>query len=94
MGDFDLVSAPPHRTRSRSKPGDSYAASGYLEKDEPYYGVNLHLDGQAVFPISQIPVEGEPDEIYARYITGGQNGDVGKSPKHWSELRSVAMILT
>ena len=83
MGDFDPVSATRHIVRvAGQKPSDGYAASGYLEKDEPYYGVNLHLDGQAVFPTPQVPVEGEPDEIYAQYITGGRNGDVGKSPQN------------
>ena len=83
MGDFDPVSATRHIVRvAGQKAGAGYAASGYLEKDEPYYGVNLHLDGQAVFPTPQEPQEGEPHEIYAKYISGGRKGNIGKSAEN------------
>lgn len=83
MGDFDPVSATRHIVRTAGqKAGHGYAASGYREKDEPYYGVNLHLDGQAVFPTPQEPMTGSPDEIYARYISGGRKGDIGKCPEN------------
>lgn len=83
MGDFDPVSATRHIVRiAGQKAGDGFAASGYREKDEPYYGVNLHLDGQAVFPTPQNPVEGNPEEIYASYISGGRKGDIGKCPEN------------
>ncbi len=79
MGEFDPPSAARHIVRPKGqKPADYVAALGYRDKDLPYYGVDLHMDGQAVFPPPQEPVEGTPEEIYQRYIATGRTGPIGK----------------
>lgn len=79
MGDFDPVTGARHIVRvAGQKAGEHYAMTGYRECDMPYYGADLHIDGQAVFPPPQEPAEGTPAEIYARYIAGGPKGDIGK----------------
>mgnify|MGYP006160428797 CR=1 FL=1 len=79
MGEFDPPSGARHLVRaSGEKPGDHFNALGYLDKDLPYYGANLHMDGQAVFKTPQQPAAGSPEEIYERYISTGRKGDVGR----------------
>jgi hypothetical protein len=47
----------------------------------PYYGAELHMDGNITMAAPQEIQEGTPDEIYARYIASGPKGDLGRSPK-------------
>lgn len=83
MGEFDPVTGTRHIVRpAGQRAGDGFTAAGYREKDLPYYGADLHIDGQAVFPTPQEPVEGTPEEIYARYISGGRKGAIGKCPEN------------
>lgn len=80
MGDFDPVSGTRHIVRPRGqKPGDHFAPLGYRDRDLPYYGVDLHIDGQGLYQTPQEPVEGTPEEIYARYIATGRKGDIGRT---------------
>jgi len=73
MGDFDPPSGTRHIIRAKGQiPGDGYCMLGYRDKDIPYYGADLHIDGQAVFLPPQEPAEGTPDEIYHRYISTGR----------------------
>jgi hypothetical protein len=79
MGEFDPPSATRHIVKpSGQKAGDHYPALGYRDRDLPYYGVDLHMDGQAVFRPPQEPAEGTPEEIYRRYISTGRRGDIGR----------------
>lgn len=83
MGEFDPPSAARHIVRPpNQQPGDRYQSLGYRDKDVPYYGANLHMDGQAVYEAPQEPAEGTPEEIYARYISTGRKGDVGRCPEN------------
>ena len=79
MGDFEPVTGTRHIVRKPGqKPGDHYSPMGYLDRDMPYYGVDLHIDGQALFQTPQAPVTGTPEEIYRRYIATGPKGDIGR----------------
>ncbi len=81
MGDFDPVTGARHIVRVRGqKAGNHFAPQGYPEKDLPYYGVDLHIDGQALYQTPQEPAQGTPEEIYARYIATGRKGNVGRTP--------------
>lgn len=73
MGEFDPPSGTRHIVRPRGqKPSERFGMLGYKEKDLPYYGADLHVDGQAVFMPPQEPAEGTPQEIYDRYISTGR----------------------
>jgi hypothetical protein len=79
MGEFDPPSATRHIVRPKNqKPGDHFVALGYRDKDLPYYGTDLHMDGQAVFRTPQEPAVGTPEEIYKQYISTGRKGDIGR----------------
>ena len=79
MGEFDPPTAARHIVRPPSqKPGDHFDALGYRDKDIPYFGANLHMDGEAVYQTPQEPAEGTPGEIYERYIKTGRKGDIGR----------------
>jgi hypothetical protein len=79
MGDFDPPSATRHIVRPNNQlPGDHFMALGYRDKDLPYYGVDLHMDGEAVHQTPQEPAQGTPEEIYRRYISTGRKGDIGR----------------
>lgn len=79
MGEFDPPSATRHIVRPKGqKPGEHYGALGYRDTDIPYYGADLHIDGQAVYQTPQEPAEGTPEEIYQQYISTGRKGDIGR----------------
>ena len=83
MGDFEPVSGTRHIIRVKGqKPGDHYSPMGYRDRDMPYYGVDLHIDGQALYQTPQEPVNGTPEEIYARYISSGRKGDIGRTAEN------------
>lgn len=80
MGEFDPPTGTRHIVRPKGqKPGEHYAPLGYRDKDLPYYGADLHMDGQAVFVPPQEPAQGSPEEIYQQYIKTGRRGDIGRS---------------
>ena len=80
MGDFDPPSATRHIVRPKGQvPGERVMALGYRDKDLPYFGADLHMDGEAVYQTPQKPAEGTPEEIYTHYISTGRKGGVGRS---------------
>ncbi len=80
MGPFDPVTharmaiAPIQR-----EPGKGYNALGYLEKDQPYFGAQMHLDGLCGFPIVEEPLQGTVDEIYQYRISSLPCGNLGRT---------------
>jgi len=80
MGAFDPPTACQVGVTKISKPGDSFTALGYREKDMPYFGAQTHIDGYCTINPPQTVQQGNPDEIYMRYIASGPRGDLGKSP--------------
>jgi hypothetical protein len=79
MGPFDPVSGTRHIVRPRGQvPGEHFSWLGYRDKDIPYFGADLHIDGQAVFMAPQEPAQGSPEEIYTRYISTGRKGAIGR----------------
>jgi ectoine hydroxylase-related dioxygenase (phytanoyl-CoA dioxygenase family) len=81
MGQFDPPSACQVGVLKPRPPGDHFNNLGYRDKDMPYYGAELHMDGNITMAAPQEIQEGTPDEIYARYIASGPKGDLGRSPK-------------
>ena len=80
MGPFDPV------TRARMaiapikrEPGGGYNNIGYLEKDQPYFGAQMHLDGLCGFPVAQEPLQGSVDEIYQYRISSLPGGNLGRT---------------
>ena len=83
MGEFDPPSGTRHIVRVHGqKPAEHFAALGYRDKDLPYYGADLHMDGEAVFQTPQEPAEGTPEEIYERYIATGRKGGPERSAEN------------
>ncbi|MEM7018531.1 MAG: hypothetical protein AAF512_14470, partial [Pseudomonadota bacterium] len=79
MGAFD----PPQNCQVAvtpiSQPGEHFVSMGYRDKDVPYYGAGIHMDGNITFPAPQEVQAGTPDEIYDRLIASGPKGDIGRS---------------
>ena len=79
MGEFD----PPSRCQigvlKKTEPGDFFNSLGYRDKDQPYYGTQVHMDGLLTIQNPQEVQEGTEDEIYYRYIASGPKGDLGRS---------------
>ena len=79
MGEFD----PPSRCQigvvKKTEPGDFFNSLGYRDKDQPYYGAQVHMDGLLTIQIPREVHEGAEDEIYRRYIASGPKGDLGRS---------------
>ena len=80
MGYFD----PPVHCQvgvlKQSEPGDHFNNVGYRDKDMPYYGTQIHMDGSQTIAAPQEVQEGTEEEIYYRYIASGPKGDLGRSP--------------
>ena len=80
MGEFD----PPSRCQigvlKKTEPGDFFNNLGYRDKDQPYYGAQVHMDGLLTIRVPQEVQEGTEKEIYDRYIASGPKGDLGRSP--------------
>lgn len=80
MGPFD----PPSRCQigvvKKTTPGDFFNSLGYRDRDQPYYGAQVHMDGLLTIQIPQEVQDGSEDEIYHRYIASGPKGDIGRSP--------------
>ncbi len=80
MGPFD----PPTQCQAainpiQREPGEGYNYIGYLEKDQPYFGAQMHLDGLCGFPIVEEPQVGSVDEIYQYRISSRHKGNLGRT---------------
>ncbi len=80
MGYFD----PPVHCQvgviKQTQPGEHFNSLGYKDKDMPYYGAQVHMDGSQTINVPQEVQEGSEEEIYYRYIASGPKGDLGRSP--------------
>ncbi|MDP6916887.1 MAG: hypothetical protein QF895_02905, partial [SAR86 cluster bacterium] len=80
MGYFD----PPVHCQvgviKQAQPGEHFNSLGYKDKDMPYYGAQVHMDGSQTINVPQEVQEGTEEEIYYRYIASGPKGDLGRSP--------------
>ena len=80
MGYFD----PPVHCQvgviKQTLPGEHFNSLGYKDKDMPYYGAQIHMDGSQTINGPQEVQEGTEEEIYYRYIASGPKGDLGRSP--------------
>jgi len=79
MGRFDPPSASQIGVLKPRPPGEHFNNLGYRDKDMPYYGAELHMDGNVTMAAPQEIQQGTPEEIYARYIGSGPKGDLGRS---------------
>jgi hypothetical protein len=79
MGDFDAPVACQVGILKRRESGDHYNNLGYKDKDMPYYGAEVHMDGLITIAAPQEVQQGNPDEIYHRYFASGPKGDLGRS---------------
>ncbi|MCY4656134.1 MAG: hypothetical protein OXC80_04875 [Gammaproteobacteria bacterium] len=81
MGYFDPPSICQVGVIKPSQPSDRYTNLGYIDKDVPYYGAGVHMDGNITIAAPQEVQEGEPEEIYLRHFASGPKGDLGRSPE-------------
>ena len=80
LGYFDPpIACQPGLIRPRPV-GDYFNNVGYRDKDMPYFGANVHVDGSCTISVPQDVQEGTPAEIYRKYVASGPNGDLGRSP--------------
>ncbi len=79
MGSFDAPQTCQVGIRGVSPPGEHFMNIGYREKDLPYFGTELHMDGLCTMAAPQQVQEGTPDEVYHRYFASGPKGDLGRS---------------
>ena len=79
MGDFDPVTACQPGIHQRRDPGDFFMPTGYRDRELPYYGAEVHMDGAITIAPPQTPLEGTPDEVYRTYFASGPKGDLGRS---------------
>ena len=79
MGEFDAPTQCQIGVLKRRGPGSHYNNLGYRDADMPYYGAELHMDGNITIAAPQQVQEGEPDDIYQRYIRQGPKGDIGRT---------------
>ena len=80
MGRFDPPTACQVAVNPVREPGDQFVAIGYRDRDVPYYGAALHMDGSITIAAPQSPMQGTPAEIYRRHFASGPKGDLGRSP--------------
>ena len=79
MGGFDPVSACQMGVNPRREPSDMFMPLGYRDRELPYYGAEVHMDGAITIAPPQTPMEGTPEEIYRTYFASGPRGDLGRS---------------
>ncbi len=79
MGQFDPPSSCQVGVLKKREPGDQFNNVGYRDKDMPYYGAELHMDGLLTISAPQEVQTGTYEEIYNRYISRGPRGDLGRS---------------
>ena len=80
IGEFDPPSMCQVGLLYPSKSSDRFNSVGYQDKDTPYYGSVVHMDGNITISPPQEVQEGEPEEIYLRHFASGPKGDLGRSP--------------
>ena len=80
MGQFDPPSTCQIGILKPTKPGDHFNNVGYRDRDMPYYGAQVHMDGSITINAPQEVQAGTPEEIYQRYFAAGPSGDLGRSP--------------
>ncbi len=81
MGQFDPPKTCQVGVLKRTEPGEQFNNLGYRDKDTPYFGASVHMDGSITIAAPQEVQEGTPDEIYSRYFAAGPKGDLGRSPE-------------
>jgi hypothetical protein len=79
MGEFDPPSLCQVGVLKPRAPGEHYNNVGYPDKDMPYYGAEVHMDGNITIMAPQEVQEGDPEEIYQRHFASGPKGDLGRS---------------
>lgn len=80
MGTFDPPTTCQVGIRRIAEPGEHFINIGYREKDLPYFGAELHMDGLCTMAAPQEVQDGTADEIYHRFFASGPKGDLGRSP--------------
>ncbi|MDA0789408.1 MAG: hypothetical protein O2780_08115 [Proteobacteria bacterium] len=80
MGEFDPPTACQVGVLKPRGPGEHFNNLGYRDKDMPYYGAEVHMDGNITIMAPQEPQQGTPEEIYLRHFASGPKGDLGRSP--------------
>ena len=80
MGEFDPPSECMPAIRPVTEPSDRFNNIGYRDRDMPFFGATLHVDGVLTINPPQQRQEGSPDDIYRGYIAAGPRGDLGRSP--------------
>lgn len=68
MGNFDPPTLAQVGIIKQSKPGDRFNSLGYRDRDTPYYGAAVHIDGNITISPPQEVQEGLPEEIYMRHF--------------------------
>ena len=79
MGQFDPPSECMPAVRPITAPADRFNPVDYRDRDVPFFGTTLHVDGVLTINAPQEPQLGSADEIYRRYIGSGPRGDLGRS---------------
>jgi len=79
MGQFDPPSQCQVGILKKTEPSDRFNSVGYRDRDMPYYGAELHIDGNITIAPPQQPMEGSPDQIYQAHFASGPKGDLGRS---------------
>ena len=80
MGRFDPPVACQVGVIKRSEPSGRFNNLGYPDRDMPYYGAGIHMDGNITIAAPQEVQQGTPEEIYLRHFASGPKGDLGRSP--------------
>ena len=81
MGQFDPPTTCQIGILKKSKPGDHFNNLGYKDRDQPYYGASIHMDGSITISAPQEIQRGTPDEVYANHFASGPKGNLGRSPE-------------
>jgi hypothetical protein len=79
MGRFDPVTACQPGVNRVAEPSDRFGSMGYRDRDVPYFGAQLHMDGAITIAPPQEVMRGSHDEIYSQYFASGPRGDLGRS---------------
>jgi len=79
MGPFDPPQAAQIGILKKRPPGNHYNNLGYKDKDMPYYGTELHMDGNITIAQPQEIQQGSEEKIYNRWIRSGPKGDLGRT---------------
>ena len=85
MGKFDPPTACQVGILKRREPGQHFNSLGYRDCDMPYFGAEMHQDGNITINSPQAVQEGAPDEIYRRHFASGPSG-----PPKWSRTIRVS----